>query len=439
MEDPDARAWLDAHVNLETGVVGLPPEPSRRAAAPTLERVQRLLELLGSPELEYPAIHVTGTNGKTSTARMCVALLDTLGFSVGSYTSPHLSRVNERMAFGGEPISDADLDDLLEVVRLAEPSLPEPPSYFEILTAAALRWFADLAVDVAVVEVGLGGTWDATNVVHGRVAVVTNVSVDHVELLGPTREHIAAEKAGIVEPGAALVLGETDPDLASFFVDRRPASIARRGADFGIRANEMAHGGRVVDLFTPGGVYPELFVPLHGAHQADNAAAALAAVEAFTGTPVAPELVAEAFAGVSTPGRLEVVGHQPFVLLDGAHNVAGAEALRSALAEEFLDGPRTLVVGLLREKEPHEMLAALGVDDAAVLVCCRPPSPRALDPEHVAAAARDLGVDPELIEVVDAVADGVAAALLATPDDGQIVITGSLYVVGAARSILVRA
>lgn len=437
MEDPDARAWLDAHVNLEAGV-GVPAEPGRRAAGPTLDRVRSLVELLGSPQLEYPAIHVTGTNGKTSVARMCVALLDTLGLSVGSYTSPHLSRVNERMAFGGEPISDADLDDLLQVVRLVEPSLPEPPSYFEILTAAALRWFADLAVDVAVVEVGVGGTWDATNVVDGRVAVVTNVSVDHVELLGPTREHIAAEKAGIVEPGAALVLGETDPDLESFFVDRQPGSIARRGVDFGVRANEMAHGGRLVDLFTPGAVYRELFIPLHGAHQADNAAAAVAAAEAFVGAPLAPEIVGEAFAGVSTPGRLEVVGRQPFVLLDGAHNVAGAQALRTALAEEFLGGPRTLVVGLLREKEPHEMLAALGVDEAALLVCCRPPSPRALDPEVVAAAARDLGVHPERIEVVDSVADAVAAALLATPDEGQILVSGSLYVVGAARSILVR-
>ena len=437
MTDTDARAWLDSHVNLETGV-GAPAGRDRRASAPTLDRISRLTELLGSPQREYPAVHVTGTNGKTSVVRMVVALLDVLGLAVGSYTSPHLERVNERMALRGESVSDEELDDLLAVVRLAEGEMADLPSYFEILTAAALRWFADEAVDLAVVEVGLGGTWDSTNVVDGRVAVVTNVSVDHVEYLGPTREDIAAEKAGIVKPGATLVLGERDPDLASLFLDRGAAAVLRRGADFGVRSNEMAHGGRLLDLFTPMGGYPGVLLPLHGAHQADNAAAALAAAEAFTGAPISPEVVAEAFASVRSPGRLEIVGRQPLVLLDGAHNGAGAHALRAALAEEFAPAPRTLVVGLLREKEPHEMLTALGVDEAAMLVCCRPPSPRALDPELVARAAIDLGVPEDRIEVVDSVAQGVAASILGTAETGQIVVTGSLYVVGAARSILVQ-
>jgi dihydrofolate synthase / folylpolyglutamate synthase len=328
---------------------------------------------------------------------------------------------------------------LLRIVALVEPELPEPPSYFEILTAGAYRWFADLAVHAAVVEVGVGGTWDATNAADGRVAVVTNVSIDHVDYLGPTRESIAAEKSGIVKPGSVLVLGETDSDLTGYFVERGSDVIIRRDRDFGVRSNVAAIGGRVLELYTPGATYPDVFLPLHGAHQADNAAIALAAVEAFTNAVVPPDVVAAAFAQVSSPGRLEVVGRRPLVLLDGAHNVAGAQALRTALNEEFAtDGARTIVVGLLREKEPHEMLAALGVDDASLIVCCRPPSPRALDPALVAKAAEDLGVQPGAIEVVDTVSEAIATALLATPEDGQLVVTGSLYTVGAARTALVR-
>lgn len=435
MENSDARAWLDSHVNLEAGV-GLPA--GRRASTPSLRRMEALLELLGSPQLEVPTVHVTGTNGKTSVTRMCSGLLEALGLKTGAYTSPHLERVNQRIALRGEVIPDDAFDDLLATVRTAEEAMEERPSYFEVITAAALRWFADEAVDAAVVEVGMGGTWDATNVVDGHVAVVTNVSVDHVEYLGPTLEQIAAEKAGIVKPGSALVLGETDDDLAGLFLDRHAASVVRRGVDFGVSTTEMAHGGRVVSLYTATSRYPEVYVPLHGAHQADNAAVALAGAEAFAGRPLDADVVDAAFASVRSPGRLEVVGRAPLVLLDGAHNVAGAEALRAALSEEFAPASRTLVVGLLRQKEPHEMLTALGVGDAALVVCCRPPSPRALDPEVVARAAADLGVPDDRVEVVDSVAEGVAAALLGTSEVGQIVITGSLYVVGAARSILVK-
>jgi dihydrofolate synthase/folylpolyglutamate synthase len=431
----DARSYLDAHVNLEAGV-GVPAR--RERGAPTLERISMLLRYLGSPEMEFPALQITGTNGKTSTARMCTALLVETGLRVGSITSPHLTRVNERMTIDGEPIADDTLAEILRTVALVEREVGIDASYFEVLVAAALRWFDDEAVDCAVVEVGLGGTWDATNVVDGRVAVVTNVSIDHVEYLGPTREEIATEKAGIVKPGSSLILGETDPDLAAIFEQRDAAKVVRRGVDFGVRQSALAVGGRVVDLYTPGGAYPDVFVPLHGAHQTDNAAIALAAAEAFVGAPIDAQTVRDAFARVRSPGRLEVVRRQPLVLLDGAHNVAGAEALRQALLEEFLASSRTLVLGLLREKDPHEMLVALGIDDVALLVVCRPPSPRALDPEAVAKAAADLGFDEAKIEVVDTVKDAIGAALLATPDEGQIVVTGSLYTVGAARSVLVK-
>jgi dihydrofolate synthase/folylpolyglutamate synthase len=431
-----ARAWLDAHTNLETGV-GVPARGGVGKRLLAVERERPLMELLGSPETEYPVVHLTGTNGKTSVARMTAVLLEAAGLSVGAYTSPHLSRVNERMVWNGQPVPDDVLDELLVAVAAVEELLPDLPSYFEILTAAALRWFGDIAVDVAVIEVGLGGTGDATNVVDADVAVVTNVSIDHVEYIGPTLADIAAEKAGIVEPASTLVLGETDPELVPYFLERDPASVARRDVDFGVRGNRLAIGGRVVDLYTPYASYDDVFLALHGAHQADNAAVALAAAESFLGRALDRELVADAFREVRTPGRLEVVGHQPLVLLDGVKNVAGAHALRAALADEFADARRTLVVGLMREKEPHEMLEALGALDVARLVCCRPDSPRGHDPEVVAEAAYDLGVDRAVVDVVDDVREAVAFAVRTTPADGQVVVTGSLYVVSPAREVLV--
>jgi len=435
--DPrDARAWLDAHTNLETGV-GVPARGGVGKRLLAVERERPLMDLLGSPEGEYPVVHLTGTNGKTSVARMTAALLEAAGLSVGAYTSPHLARVNERMVWNGEPVPDDVLDDLLVSVAAVEDLLPDAPSYFEILTAAALRWFGDIAVDVAVVEVGLGGTGDATNVVDADVAVVTNVSIDHVEYIGPTLADIAAEKAGIVESTSALVLGETDPSLVPYFLARDPASVARRDVDFGVRANTLALSGRVLDLYTPYASYDDVFLALHGAHQADNAVVALTAAESFLGRALGEEIVADAFLNVRTPGRLEVVGHQPLVLLDGVKNVAGAHALRAALADEFADSPRTLVVGLMREKEPHEMLEALGALDAARLVCCRPDSPRGHGAQVVADAAYDLGVERDLVEVIDDVRDAVAFAVDVTPADGQVVITGSLYVVSPARIVLV--
>jgi dihydrofolate synthase/folylpolyglutamate synthase len=431
----EPRAWLDAHVNLETGV-GAPR--TRDRGAPTLERISTLLEYLGSPQFEFPAIHLTGTNGKTTTTRMITQLLACANYTAGAYTSPHLERVNERIVRNDDPISDDELDEQLRVVALVEQELGLDPSYFEVLTGAAFRWFADVAVDVAVLEVGLGGTWDATNVVDADVAVVTNVSIDHTQYLGTTAEEIAGEKAGIVKEKSLLVLGETDPDLAQRFTDRRPLGVVRRNADFGVLSSASAVGGRVLDLYTPHARYGDVFVPLYGAHQADNAAIALAAAEAFAGAPLDDDAVREGFATVRSPGRLEVVGRHPLVLLDGAHNVAGAHALRAALADEFVPAPRTLVVGMLRERDAAEMLAALGLDEAEVLVCAPPPNPRALPPADIAQAARSLGFRADRIEVVDSVAEAVSTALLATPTEGEIIVTGSLYFVGAARGILVK-
>ena len=435
-DDVATRGWLDAHMNLEA--LGVPNGRTRRTTLPTLERIEQLTALLGSPQAEFPALHITGTNGKTSVTRMVGTLLRSTGLSTGAYTSPHLERVNERMTWEGDPIADEALTALLALVAAVEPHLDELPSWFEIVTAVAFRWFADVAVEVAAIEVGLGGRWDATNVVNGRVAVVSNVDVDHVDFLGPTRADIAREKAGIVKPGCDLVLGETDPELELLFLEREPDRVFRRGVDFGVLDSRRALGGRVLDLYTSGVTYRDVFLPLHGAHQADNAALALMAVQAFLDGPLSQEVVVDAFAAVRTPGRLEVVGHQPLVLLDGAHNVAGAHALVRALREEFPDTPRTLVVGFLQEKDPTEMLEALGVHDAQRIVCCAPPSPRARDPREVAEAAYDLGVPPEAVTVIDDVNEAVGDAIDEAGEDGQVVVTGSLYLVGAARAALVR-
>ncbi|MGI9033987.1 MAG: bifunctional folylpolyglutamate synthase/dihydrofolate synthase [Acidimicrobiales bacterium] len=437
MDLAGAMAYLADHVNLEN-------DPAPSAAARRLDGIRRLVELLGDPQSAYPVIHLTGTNGKGSTARMLTALLVERGLSVGTYTSPHLQRVNERLAWNGEPIADdAFVDEVAAVARL-EPLLPTRPSHFEVLTAAALRWFADVAVDVAVVEVGLGGRWDATNVVDGQVAAVTNVSLDHAETIGPELSDIANEKAGIVKPGSTLVLGETDPVLAPIFHRAGAQAVWERDVDFGCDANALAHDGRLVDLWTPGARYEEVFLPVHGAFQGDNAAVALAAAQAFFDAPLDARVVTDAMAGLRLPGRLQVVSRSPLCILDGAHNPAGAAAASAAVAEAFAAVPGCiLVVGMLAGRDPTEMLTALGATRCRLVVACPPPSPRALDPEAVAAAARGLrgpnattglGVDTE---VADSVPAAVALALSLATADELVLVSGSLYVVGAALGALV--
>jgi dihydrofolate synthase/folylpolyglutamate synthase len=425
----DALEYLDAHVNLEA-------VSARRVTAPTLERIRRFTDLMGDPQRQYPVVHVTGTNGKTSTAAIASAILRAKGLSTGTYTSPHLERVNERLAWNGDPVSDEALADLMEDLAAFEPLLGDRPTVFELLTAAAFKWFADIAVDAAVVEVGLGGTWDATNVADGQVAVITNVGIDHVEYLGPTRAGIAKEKSGIVKPGSTLVLGETDPELAPIFDAAGANEVWRRGVDFACEENRLAHGGRVLTIRTPGARYEDLYLPLHGAHQGDNAACALAACEAFFGAPIEPDLAAEGLAESRSPGRMEVVGRHPLCILDGAHNPAGARAAAATLAEEFADVPsRILVLGLLQGRDPDEMLAALDPGPVRLVIACPPPSPRALPASEVAAAAARAGI--EAIEAVD-VADALDQAVDIAQEGEMVLVTGSLYVVGAAKTALRR-
>jgi dihydrofolate synthase/folylpolyglutamate synthase len=428
MDLQGALAFLADHVNLEH-------DPAPSAAARRLDRIRRLTGLLGDPQSAYPVVHLTGTNGKGSTARMLSALLVERGLSVGTYTSPHLQRINERLAWNGDPVPDDAFVEAVAAVAAVEPVLESRPSHFEVLTAAALRWFADVAVDVAVVEVGLGGRWDATNVVDGAVAAVTNVSLDHSEVIGPELSDIAREKAGIVKPGATLVLGETGPELAPIFHGAGAAAVWDRDVDFGCESNVLAHNGRLVDLWTPGARYEGVFLPVHGAFQGDNAAVALAAAQAFFDAPLDAEVVTDAFAGLRLPGRLEVVARSPLCILDGAHNPAGAAAAARAISEAFAAVPgRILVVGMLAGRDPTEMLTVLDAAACRLVVACPPPSPRALDPQVVAAAATDLGVD---VEVAESVPGAVALALSLARADEMVLVTGSLYVVGAARAALV--
>ncbi|MGH9134243.1 MAG: bifunctional folylpolyglutamate synthase/dihydrofolate synthase [Ilumatobacteraceae bacterium] len=422
----DALAYLDDHASYEkTG----------RITSPSLDHITRLTAAMGDPQHAYPVIHVTGTNGKGSTVQMITRLLMARGLTVGTYTSPHLERVNERISRNADPIADDDFGEQVAAIADLEGLLGLRPTYFETMTAAAFRWFADTAVDVAVVEVGLLGRWDATNVVEAQVAVVTNIGMDHTELAGPTLADIAAEKSGIIKPSSAAVIGETSPELLEIFQLAGAASLLVRGENFEVLDNSLAVGGRQLDLRTPTTIYPEIYLPLHGAHQGDNAAVALTAVETFFAAPLSTEVVEEGFANVVMPGRFEVVGAQPLVIVDGAHNPPGADSCAQVFFDDFHpEGRRILVVGTLRD--PAEMLAALRADEFDVVIACTAPSPRGVDVVEVASAAKELGCDEVL--AAESVARACALAVQIADVDDAILATGSLYLVGDARAALRR-
>jgi dihydrofolate synthase/folylpolyglutamate synthase len=403
-----------------------------RIEAPSLDVITRLCELMGDPQHCAPVVHITGTNGKGSTAQMITRLLMASGLRVGTYTSPHLERVNERFALDGIPISDELFAEQIAAVADLEMLSGIRPGYFDICTAAAFRWFADEAVDVMVIEVGLLGRWDATNVVNAQVAVITNIGLDHTEFAGPTRADIAREKAGIIKAGSAVVCGDTDPEIVSIFASAGGASLLVRGTDFDVDSNQLALGGRLIGLRTPTTIYSDVVVPLHGRHQADNAVVAIAAVETFFARPLSQDVVDEAMSSVTMPGRFEVMGHQPLVIIDGAHNPAGADVCASVFFEDFDPaGRRILVIGCLRGRDPSDMLSAVRADEFDLVVCCPAPSPRAMATSDLVEAALGLGCDdvescPSVEAAIDRALDG------AGPDDA-ILVTGSLYVVGAAR------
>ncbi|MGH3776550.1 MAG: bifunctional tetrahydrofolate synthase/dihydrofolate synthase [Pseudonocardiaceae bacterium] len=448
--DTDALAALRA---VETELDRRWPE-SR--IEPSLTRIAALVDLLGMPQRSYPVLHIAGTNGKTSVARMLDALLREIGLRVGRYTSPHLQRVTERIGLHGEPISPERYveayQDIEQYVTLVDAGSPVPVSKFEVLTGMAFATFADAPVDAAVVEVGLGGSWDATNVADAAVAAITPVAVDHVNYLGSDIAGIAAEKAGIIKPGSVAVLAEQSPEVARVIAARSievGATVAREGMEFGVLHRDIAVGGQQLRLQGLGGVYDEIFLPLHGEHQSRNAVLALAAAEAFFGAggrrSLNVDVVRAAFASVTAPGRLERVRSVPSVLLDGAHNPHGARALAAALGEEFGFRRLVAVVGVMRDKDVAGILAALEpvVDEVVVTASS---SRRAMDVDKLAAVAREvfgehrLQVEPRLPEAIEAAvasAEEVAAGQDRISGAG-VVITGSVAMIGEARTLFGR-
>lgn len=425
MDYAGALDYLDRHINREA--------TAGRIEGLSLESIRRLAGVLGDPQRAFKVVHITGTNGKGSVARMVSALLVEHGLSVGTYGSPHLERINERLSWNLEPISDDDFAALIGDVAELEPLSGVTPSYFELLTAAAFSWFAHNAVDVAVVEVGLLGRFDATNIVDADVAVITNIGFDHTDGVGNWRAAIAAEKAGIIKPGSFLVLGETDPDLRAIFEREPHAGSWVRHEDFDVERDRVAVGGRLLDIRTPGGVLEDVFVPLHGRHQADNAALAVAATEAFFAKPLDADVVRAALAGVTMPGRFEVLGHFPLVIVDGAHNPDGAAAVVDTMNDEFdVGGRRILVVGMLADRDVGGMLEALEVGRADLLVTCTAPSPRAVTADTIATTARDRFPGLE-VETAPDVETAIGRALTLATEDDVVLVTGSIYVAGAAR------
>ena len=425
---PDAVAFLDRHIGL--------------GVKPGLERIRELLDLLANPHQSYPIIHITGSNGKTSTARIATSLLAAHGLTVGTFTSPHLERVEERLSINGVQATQDEfaqaVADVVPFIDLLEQRLGERATYFELTAAIALAWFASHAVDVGVIEVGLGGRLDATNAADGRVAVVTGVSLEHVGYLGDTVGQIAREKLAIAKPGNVLVTGPMSEEVdreALAHAAAQSIDLRRYGHDYRVVEAQRAVGGWMCEVEGLYGTYSDLFLPLHGRHQTVNLAVAVAAVEELFGRALAGEATLEGIANTTSPGRLEVLGHQPLVVVDGAHNEEGFGVLAAALTEEFPSLGWTVVMGVLGDKNPAAMLAHLK-GHVSRFYATAPDSERARSPKEVAGAARRVfDSEVEVIELVG-VPTAVATAQAATPSDGGLLVTGSLYVVGEGRPVL---
>ncbi|GAA0678379.1 folylpolyglutamate synthase/dihydrofolate synthase family protein [Kitasatospora atroaurantiaca] len=421
---------------------------------PSLDRIEALMDILGQPQRSYPSIHITGTNGKTSTARMVEQLLNTFELRTGRYTSPHVETVTERISLDGVPISPERFietyRDIEPYIQMVDAQQPVAMSFFEVLTGMAYAAFADAPVDVAVVEVGMGGSWDATNVIDAAVAVITPISLDHTDKLGGTPGEIAVEKSGIIKQGALAVVAQQPLDAAQTILKRAvevDATVAREGMEFGVVHREVAIGGQLVTFRGLGGEeYEDVFIPLHGAHQAHNAALALAAVEAFFGVGGAGggrldvDKVRQAFSGVSSPGRLEVVRRSPTVLLDAAHNPHGAEATVAAIGESFGFTKLVGVIATSGDKDVSGLLEAFEPILAEVVIT-QNSTHRAMPVDDLAAVAVEIfgedrvQVEPRLDDAIE------AAVTLAEEDDlggAGVLVTGSVITVGEARLLFGR-
>ncbi|WP_329198705.1 bifunctional tetrahydrofolate synthase/dihydrofolate synthase [Streptomyces sp. NBC_01435] len=424
---------------------------------PSVARIAALMDVLGDPQRAYPSIHITGTNGKTSTARMIEALLGAFDLRTGRYTSPHVQSITERISLDGSPIAPERFieayEDIKPYVEMVDAQQPYRLSFFEVLTGMAYAAFADAPVDVAVVEVGMGGSWDATNVIDASVAVVTPISLDHTDRLGTTPAEIAGEKAGIIKQGATVVLAQQPVDAAQVMLKKAvevDATVAREGMEFGVVSREIAVGGQLLTLRGLGGAateYTEVFLPLYGAHQAHNAAVALAAVEAFFGIGAEQpgsldvDTVRRAFASVISPGRLEVVRSSPTVVLDAAHNPAGALATADGISEAFGFSRLIGVVGTSSDKDVKGLLEAFEPIFAEVVVT-ENSTPRAMDVDELAALAVEV-FGEDRVQVEPRLDDALEAAITLAEEEDEyagagVLVTGSVITVGEARLLLGR-
>lgn len=411
-----------------------------------LDATRRAVELLGDPQRAYPIIHITGTNGKTSTSRIAESILRAYGLRTGLLTSPHLVRFNERIVIDGEPISDEDLvrnwEDVRPYLELVDAELEgqgkAPLTFFEALTALAFAAFADAPVDVAVIEVGMGGEWDSTNVGDGQVAVFTPISLDHTRQLGETVREIARTKSGIIKPAADVVSSAQVPEaLAELEEAARltESTFAAQPQAFDVVSTRVAVGGQLVTVRGRAAIYEDVFLPLYGDHQAQNAAVAVAAVETFLGRgtqPLKADLVEEGFATATSPGRLQLIGVEPTVLVDAAHNPAGAQTLADALRRYFDFDELAFVIGTLRDKDARGVIRALA-PVAARFDVTEPDSERALPAEDLGDIVREEAGDEAAIVYSDAI-DALESAREWAEEAPRraVVVTGSIVLVGAA-------
>jgi len=408
---------------------------------PRLEPTRRAVELLGDPQKSYRVIHITGTNGKTTTTRIIERILRELGLRTGRFTSPHLVRLNERMAIDGEPVGDqqmaevwADIEPILALVDAElEAAGDTKLTFFEALAVLGFAVFADAPVDVLVLEVGMGGEWDSTNVADGDVAVFTPISIDHAERLGNTVAEIANTKSGIIKPGAIVVLS-AQPAEALEVIEAKSASIAERiavyGRDFEVLDVEPDVAGQRFSVKTLTSEYRDLFLPLHGEYQAENAALAISAVEAFFGASnrLFDDVLRVAIADSTSPGRLQVVSRSPLTILDAAHNPGGAEVLARAMKKSFGSPETVAVVSILSDKDATALLEALD-ETAKSFIITKSSSPRAIEVEELAQLARNVfGADR--VKTAESALTAMTLARREVVDNGAILVTGSITLVG---------
>lgn len=436
---PDDQARIDA---IEKALLARWPE---NRIAPTLERISALVDMLGSPQLTYPTIHIGGTNGKTTTSRMVDSLLFEMGLRTGRFTSPHLESYLERICINGQPIDAKEMifsfNDISPYLDLMDTKFDNPISFFEAITALAFAAFAEHPIDVGVIEVGMGGQWDATNVVDADVSVIMPIGLDHMEYLGSTIAEIARTKAGIIKEQGFVVLAQQEPEAAVELLRRAAevsADVAREGLEYSIDSRAIAVGGQLISITGLRGHYDDIFLPLHGKHQASNAAAALIAVEAFFGEQdLDIDAVRAGFANVSSPGRCEIIHRDPTIILDAAHNPHGAKAIAETIQSEFTFDDVTGIVALMADKDALGILQALEPIMNQIIVTTNSAARSMPVSDLEALATQVFGADRVFAQptLADAIEKAMKDSVRPLSDESlAILITGSVVTVGEART-----